>query len=108
MEWRLGIGRLCARNDRKRRNLAVAHVPARVPSPSDLQTFATVRCKPRFAESATYASASRLSASSIEAGGHEGGQGFAEVLEVLGETPVCARPPSGAAERRSSSFRRSP
>jgi hypothetical protein len=47
----------------------------------------------------TYAQARRLRAKLDGGEGDEGGHGFGEVLEVLGETPVASEPGEGALDQ---------
>ena len=75
--------------------LSFPRVPAKVPSPSDLPTFAIVRVNRWFAEFTT-STHKRLEGEPDGGEGNEGAQSFGKVLQILGKTPVAAKPGESA------------
>ena len=75
--------------------LSSPRVPAKVPSPSDLPTFVIVHLPTAVLLSYGLCPGKPPKGKLDGGEGHEGDQGFDEVLEVLGQTPVSSEPGAG-------------
>ena len=75
------------------------HLPvalAKVRSQSDLPTFVIARCRPTVYGVHDLRPGKPPEGELDGSEGHEGGQSFRKVLEILGETPVASEPGEGA------------